>query len=228
MLCSLRSQFVSLMVLTGLIVPCTATIARADFARLTLDSEPGDYIGEGKTFDIYDTNLGDTISAQIRRTLSDGSPAELLWVLDRPSTPENEFALVFFGTDALGVPIQPGFYSEARRADFAPPGFAGLDISFQNRGSNEVFGSFTINEVTFTPDRSKILTFDAEFLQRSESLTAPALRGQFQFNIQAAAVPEPSSTLGLVSAGCLILYGRIRRGRGASAIADLVGCVNGV
>ncbi|MBD2260104.1 hypothetical protein [Pseudanabaena sp. FACHB-2040] len=213
----LRSQFVSLMVLTGLIVPCTATVARADFARLMLDSEPGDYIGSGNTFDItYDTNLGDSISAEIRRSLSDGSPAELLWVLDRSSTPENEFALVFFGTDALGIPIQPGFYPEARRADFAPPGFAGLDISFQNRGSNQVFGSFTINEVTFTPDRSQILTFDAEFLQRSESPTAPALRGRFQFNTQTAAVSEPSSALVVVSAGCLILYGRIRRGRGAS------------
>jgi hypothetical protein len=40
-----RSQFVPLVLLTGLIVPFTATAARADFARLTLDSEPGNYIG---------------------------------------------------------------------------------------------------------------------------------------------------------------------------------------
>jgi len=41
-----RTQFVPLVLLTGLIVP-TATAARAGFARLTFDSEPGDYIGLG-------------------------------------------------------------------------------------------------------------------------------------------------------------------------------------
>lgn len=218
-----RNQFVPLVLLTGWIVPFTATAARADFARLTLDSEPRDYIGLGNRFDItYDTNRGDTISAQIRRRLSDTSPAELLWVLNRLSTPENEFALVFFGTDALGIPIEPGVYPEARRADFAPLGFAGLDVSFQNRGSNQVFGSFTIKEVTFTPDLLQILTFDAEFLQRSESPAAPALRGRFPFNTQTTdppTVPEPSSILAMVSSGCVLIYGRIRRRREKSTIS---------
>jgi hypothetical protein len=200
-----RSQFVPLVLLTGLIVPFTATAARAGFARLTLESEPRDYIGQGNRFDItYDTNRGDTISAQISRRLSDTSPAELSWVLDRFSTPENELAFVYFGTDALGIPIRPGVYFQARRSSFAPLGFAGLDVSFQNRGSNEVFGSFTINEVTFTPDLLQILTFDAEFLQRSESPSAPALRGRFQFNAQTTdpptGVPEPLTMLGAAAA----------------------------
>jgi hypothetical protein len=196
-----RSQFVPLVLLTGLIVPFTATAARAAFARLTLDSEPRDYIGLGNRFDItYDSNRGDNVSGQIRRLLSDGSPAELLWILNRPSTPENDFAILFFGTDALGIPIRAGVYPEARRADFAPLGFAGLDVSFQNRGSSQVFGSFTIREVTFTPDLFEILTFDAEFLQRSESPTAPALRGRFQFNAQTTGVPEPLTMLGAAAA----------------------------
>jgi hypothetical protein len=215
-----RSQFVPLVLLTGLIVPFTATAARADFARLTLDSEPGDYIGQGNRFDItYDTNRGDNVFAEIRGSLLDNSPTELFWALDRLSTPENEFAILFFGTNALGIPIRPGVYPEARIGAFAPLGFAGLDVSFQNRGSNEVFSSFTINEVTFTPDLSQILTFDAEFLQRSESPAAPALRGRFQFNTQTTSVPEPSSILALVSSGCVLIYGRIRRRREKSTIS---------
>jgi hypothetical protein len=165
--------------------------ADAGIAHLILQSEPGDFVGQGKSFDVTYTTPASSISAQIRRRLPDGSPAELLWVLnDGVGSGFNSFALVFFGSDGLGIPIQPGDYPSARRADFAPAGFAGLDISFQNRGSNEVFGKFTINEVTFSADRQEILTFDATFEQHSESPTAPALTGRFQFN---AVIPEPSS-----------------------------------
>lgn len=197
-----RSQFVSLVLLTGLIIPFTATAARAGFARLTLESEPGGYIGQGKNFDItYDTNSKDVISANIASRLSDSSPTLLVWVLlKNTSTDQNDSAILSFGTNALGIPIEPGVYPEARRTNFAPLGFAGLDVSFQSRGSNQVFGSFTINEVTFTPDLSQILTFDAEFLQRSESPSAPALRGRFQFNTQTTSVPEPLTMLGAAAA----------------------------
>jgi hypothetical protein len=158
-----RSQCLALLFVIGL-WPGAPGTARADVVHLTLQSQPGDFIGQGMNFDITYTSPSSSISAQIRRTLPDGSPAELLWVLsggtgDGPNT----FALVFFGTDALGIPIQPGTYPFARRADFAPPDFAGLDVSFQNRGSNQVFGSFTITDVTFSPDRQQILTFDATF-----------------------------------------------------------------
>ena len=167
------------------------TTARASFAHLSLDSEPGDYIGQGNRFDItYNTSHGDIICANIFSRLSDGSPAQLHWILYGSSILENKYASVSFGTDALGIPIMNRVYPEARRPAFATSGFAGLEVSFQDRGSNQVFGSFTIREVTFTePDPLqnliplKILNFDAEFLQRSESPNAPALRGEFQYKL---------------------------------------------
>ena len=147
---------------------------------------------------------GDIISAQIRRTLLDGSPAELLFVLDRPSTPANEFALLFFGTDRLGIPIQPGVYTDAQRADFAAPGHPGLDVSFQNRGCNTLTGSFEIFDVTFGANPLRVSTFDAGFEQHCEGF-APALLGRFQFNIvEVTPIPEPP-TIVLFTVGAFLL-----------------------
>jgi hypothetical protein len=204
----IRHHLVTSILLSGLMLAGTATVAgAANIARLTFTSAPGDYIGQGQTVDLtYDTALGDRVQVNIdNNRLADGSPTELSWVLDRPSTPANEFATVSFGTKSLGTAIQPGSYPNARRDAFAPAGFAGLDISFQNRGSNNLFGSFTINQLTFSSDKSQILTFDANFEQRSESATAPALTGRFQYNVAAVptptAVPEPFTIIGTLIGG---------------------------
>jgi hypothetical protein len=186
-------------------------VPRADFAHLTLHSEAGDFIGQGKDFNVTYTTPADTVSAQIRRSLPDGSPAELLFVLDKfPAVPD-EFSTLFFGTDQLGIPIQPGTYLNAQRADFASPGHPGLDVSFEHRGSNTLTGSFTIKDVTFSSDKTKILTFDATFEQHSEG-AKPALFGEFQFNEPATVVPEPASWILLVSGGIGLLSRRRRKG----------------
>ena len=171
-------------------------------AHLTLQSQPGDFIGQGQTVDLQYTTPGAmTVTAQIRRTLAGGEPGELLFVVDQ-NGPTNTFGLLFFGTDQLGIPIQPGTYgvpgNTAQRADFAQPGHPGLDVSFQNRGSNTLTGNFTVNDVSFYLDAGnvkRIGSFDANFEQHSEGAT-PALFGRFTFNDSrrpSAAVPEPGS-----------------------------------
>ncbi|MFO0700689.1 MAG: hypothetical protein U0236_15810 [Nitrospira sp.] len=189
-----------------LIAMLPALASAIPISRLTLNSQPGDFIGGGGQFDIIYDDGTDLISAQVRRTLGDGSPAELLWVLDSPG-PDNKFALVSFGTDALGVPIQPGVYLNAERADFASPGHPGLDISFQNRGSNTLTGRFTIFNANFSPDSQgvkQITSFDASFEEHSEG-AGPALFGTFQYNVAGIAVPEPS-TVSLVLLALPLLW----------------------
>jgi hypothetical protein len=213
-----RVWCLALLVLTALCLD-TPGAARADFAHLTLQSQPGDFIGQGMNWDVtYTSPDPSSISAQIRRSLPDGSPAELLWVLNGGiGGGSNTFSTVSFGTDQLGIPIQPGFYPMAERADFASPGHPGLDVTFQNRGSNMVFGNFTITDVTFFRDSSNNLeigTFSASFEQHSESPNAPALFGTFDYRNAAAPAPEPSTftLLGLGGLG-LLGYGLRRRKR---------------
>lgn len=187
---------------------CFCSAARADFAELTLQSQPGDFIGQGGTYDIvYPSN---EISAQIRRSLPSG-PAELLFVLGH-SSPDNTFALLFFGTDQLGIPIQPGVYglpgNTAQRADFAQPGHPGLDVSFQGRGSNTLTGNFTITDVSFFHDSNNQLqvgSFMASFEQHSGGAT-PALFGTFTF--RSSAVPEPPVLMLAAIGGVLVIAWR--------------------
>ena len=90
--------------------------------------------------------------AQIRRTIGSApaQPAELLFLMGTvTSGPDNTFALLFFGTDQLGIPIQPGFYPDAQRADFAEPGHPGLDVGFQNTGQMECGGSLQLTTLPF-------------------------------------------------------------------------------
>jgi hypothetical protein len=182
-------------------------------AHLTLDSEPGDFIGQGLDFDISYTPINsDFFFPQIRRTIGPADdPAELLFVLGTVTGGiDNTFALLFFGTDGLGIPIQPGFFPDAERADFASLGHPGLDVSFQNRGCNTLTGTFTVHDVSFsdraeTVTGSPIETFSASFEQHCEG-SAPALLGTFTYN--AFGVPEPATFMLLLWLFPLALFGR--------------------
>ena len=187
-----------------------ALSAHAQYATFSLQSQPGDFIGLGQNKNITYTSFGPN-AAQVRNTEPSGVPGEILFVLGdvTSSNSTNTFALLFFGTNQLGIPLQPGTYTDAQRADFAAPGHAGLDISFQNRGSNTLTGGFTVTDFTYSGTAQSgfvIDTFDATFEQHSEG-AKPALFGQFSYRDTGsppAAVPEASTT---VSFGLLLALG---------------------
>ena len=178
--------------------------ARAQVTHLTLQSQPGDFIGGGQNYDITYTPANSTsFFYRVVRTLPTGEPAELDFVLG--GNPTLPFSTVTFGTDQLGIPMQPGFYADAQRADFAAPGHPGLDVTFDSWGSNTLTGNFTVTDFAYSPALG-IESFAASFEQHSDGAT-PALSGTFTFQ----AVPEPStvSLLALCSVGVVGL--RLRR-----------------
>ncbi len=187
------------------------SVASAQIAHFSFESDPGDFIGQGLTGDIYYTPANSYFfSAQIGRSIG-SDPAELLFVLGG-SNPAQPFSLLFFGTDALGIPMQEGTYLNAQRADFAAPGHPGLDVSYASRGSNTLTGSFVVTD--FEYDSSGVEHFLASFEQHSEG-AAPALRGTFEYSSTTllSSVPEPSAYA--ISASVLLLgvtaYKRLKR-----------------
>jgi len=177
---------------------CVCTnLHAAGIAQLTLHSDPGDSIGLGQSFAIaYHEGTSAFFFADVRRTIGGppGQPAEIDFALGTVTGgADNTFASLFFGTDQLGIPLAPGSYPNAQRADFAAPGFAGLDVSFQNRGCNTITGSLVVTQAVFGVDSGgnpTIQRFAASFVQHCEG-AVPALHGTFYFD--ASGVPPPPS-----------------------------------
>lgn len=205
-----------------------ALSAHAQYATLSLQSQPGDFVGLGQNKNItYLPGPSGFFSAEVRRTESSGVPGEIVFALGNvtSSNSTNTFTLLFFGTDQLGIPLQPGIYTDAQRADFAAPGHAGLDVEFQNRGSNTLTGSFTVTNFAYTvtdPNTFVINSFDATFEQHDDG-AAPALFGQFSYRDAGsppAAVPEASTTVsfGLLALGMggLVIAARRKKASGAT------------
>lgn len=156
---------VSFIPLGGL--PAMAT--PSDTILLTLDSEAGDYIGQGE-FNQYGPAAGTFKVTPIGgnrgvRVSFDGNEAGTWWNLSF-SAPE-------------GDAIQPGPYREATRYPFQSPTKPGLDISGSGRGCNTLTGEFNVLEVEFAADGS-ISRFAATFEQHCEGAD-PALNGEILY-----------------------------------------------
>jgi hypothetical protein len=212
----------------GLLVGGVREAWAGPIAELSLQSQPGDFIGQGQTKDIIYTPVNsDFFISQILtgRNVA-GQPAFLSFVLGTVtgSDATNTFTTLDFATDMIPLPFQTGAYTNAQRASFATAGHAGLDVTFQNRGSNTLTGSFTVNSVSFFTDASnmeQIGSLDVNFEQHSEGAT-PALFGHFVYNASptVSGVPEPTS-LSLIGIGLISITGYAwgRRRRKELAIA---------
>ena len=192
------------------LVLATSVGASAQYVHLTLQSQPGDFIGQGQDYDIlYTPTPGDYffVGASNNSSVSPNAPDTVdITTSQFENDPDNLLSLSF-STRELGTALVPGTYTDAQRFPFEAAGHPGLDCEFDHRGSNELTGSFTITDLTYTITSSNTFVlnaFDASFEQHSEGAD-PALFGQVSYRDTGnAPVPEASTT---VSFGLLLTLG---------------------
>lgn len=179
MLNFLRSaQYAALALLSSLLLftaPATAQVT-----SLTMQSDPGDYIGLGMTY-----NYGQADGTFNALVFGNGSAVSI-----RFNTPSYDHYWNLNFASATGAPLTPGVYLNAKR--FAEPGSPGLDVFGDGRGCNMVSGSFEVIQAAFGP-ADTLLSFEATFEQHCEG-AAPALRGRIRYNANVALyVTAPTS-----------------------------------
>jgi hypothetical protein len=130
---------------SGLSVAVDAHAAHATtgFSGAFLDSEPGDYLGQGKTYSLPTVTYNGLRGAYPTFTVS--SPADSFQV--------------WFAAPA-GQPLVPGTYESAQRYDTRAAGHPGLDVFGDSRGCNAVAGRFIIDDATYDAS-GNVLTFSA-------------------------------------------------------------------
>jgi VCBS repeat-containing protein/predicted outer membrane repeat protein len=148
----------------------TLFVSVAPVTQLRMVSDPGDFIGQGQTYDytpvtaafFAGTNFDNGVSIDV-----DPPDPGTFWFLD------------FAGpNNAL---LTPGVYLNAMRFPFQDAGHPGLDVSGNGRGSSTLTGQFTVYDVIRNAAQDDILSFAASFEQHSEG-AVPALRGFILFN----------------------------------------------
>jgi len=141
---------------------------------LTLLSQPGDYIGQGKSstmappafrFLAAQQNGPDTVVVTVE-TAQSGSAADFVrWT-------------VWFAAPR-GQSLRPGTYNNAERAAFRSGSASGLDVFGDGRGCNNVYGSFVIKTLVLD-GQGNVQKLEASFIQHCENLSAPALQGSIR------------------------------------------------
>ena len=184
----MRNIFVGAVLAFLATLPWAGNSPTATIFSLELDSEPGDFIGQGLMFS-FDENSPGTLSVFTSDFTSDGfiDRLRLFFLGDTLG----EFWGVTLGTAAIPANLLPGVFEDAQRAPFAEPGHPGLEVFLNGRGCNRVTGRFEVNEAVFSD--SNVVRFNAIFEQHCEGLD-PALFGTLSIG-EPRVVPEPSTLL---------------------------------
>ena len=141
-------------------------------SAIALQSDPGDYIGQGETHVYTQGNAILTVEA-VGNRLHVAIAGEQQWFAD--------FAL----PSALSQ-LQPGTYGNLTRFAFDDPAVGGLDWSGEGRGCNQIGGSIVVNSASYVG--GQLSAVDLSFEQHCENAIA-ALRGQIRWSRGDTTVP---------------------------------------
>jgi hypothetical protein len=128
-------------------------------------SDPGDYIGGGKTKSYTNSTSIFGLS---------GTTAGLSYTV---SGQRDDWTVEL--APPAGQQLHVGTYTDAQRAAFRDPGHPGLDASGDGRGCNTLTGSFTITQLV-TDASGAVTALAATFEQHCEGAT-PALHGTIHY-----------------------------------------------
>jgi hypothetical protein len=162
------------------VVTARAFVLPASGTYVYLQSQPGDYIGQGAE------ELYTSANAFIDGSLPQGGSTFNARVV------QGNYVEWWYFTIAapIGQPLAVGSYTGAVRAAFRPAGTPGLDISGNGRGCNTLTGKFNVTALTFST-YGEVSLFDATFEQHCEG-GSTALVGRIRLEIPP---PTPGVTL---------------------------------
>src|SRR5687767_8415669 len=125
-----------------------------------LESDPGDFIGQGRTYDYTSANA--LISV-------DATGGHLTVIINGDETWRGEFQM-----PSASTRFQPGTYANLERFGSHDPTEGALDWFGEGRGCNTLVGSFTVDSVRYVGDL--LTAIDLRFQQRCEG-SVPTLEG---------------------------------------------------
>jgi len=141
----------------------------AQTTLLVLNSQPGDYIGQG---------ISQTITPADGVFTPSRNYANGVTVTFFGFQPGNFWILDFAAPGA--APLAVGSYEHATRFPFQLPTDPGLDVDGDGRGCNTLTGRFDVLQVTYG-NSGEVVAFAADFEQHCEGASA-ALLGSIRFN----------------------------------------------
>ena len=137
-------------------------------SQLTLTSDPGDYIGQGKNYVYKDTDTTFRYSTNLAKGITVSiTNSNTWWTLDLAAPGKTQ--------------IKPGVYEQTARFPFQPADKPGLNFSGNGRGCNTLTGKFKVSEVSYDPNGT-LTSLSATFEQHCEG-NAPALYGAINYNV---------------------------------------------
>jgi hypothetical protein len=159
----------------------SSLVAGAGSTYLLMDSQRGDEIGLGQTYDFTPTNSTITATVQIGGNTNNTVEVDV-------TTPSSSWTLYFQAPDQ--GQLVPGVYDFATRWPFQQPGTPGLEVIGNGQGNTNLTGQFTVTEATYDAG-GNIISFAANFVQYSDGSSA-ALIGQVAYN---STKPQPGGVL---------------------------------